>query len=190
MSDLENKNKDVLSHLIEGGRMLLFPSQMKLLTAWVAKTVMAAEFHESNRVAIPQSDRTYLMEHKKPPELGWNIWIAPYGGPQWAVQMLHYVGHLFSTAPGEPAVRADGPLNTQMTVITLGHLALYVISSSDEGRTFTMSNETMSDFRRIWPLPPRLEVWPQRRWLQKQDLATIVDSFCTSVGSPPLKLWD
>lgn len=157
MSDLENKNKAVLSNLIEGGKMLLFPSQMKLLAAWAAKTVMAAEYHEPHKVAVPQADRTYLMTHREPPPQGWNIWIAPYGGPQWAVQLLHFVGHLFSVAPGEPVSGAEGPLNTQMTLITLGHLAIFAVSTSDEGRTFTLKDESRSDFRRIWPLPQKLE---------------------------------
>jgi hypothetical protein len=191
MSNLENQNKAVLTALIEGKQMLLFPSQMKKLATWVAKTVMAGEFYDRAKIAIPQDQRTWLMGNLTPPNEGWSIWIGPYDGPQWAVELAHQTVHL---PPADPSKRipGDDTLNTQSTAMILGHLAIYVISTVSEGYPFfTLRGENLnrSDWRRIWPVPTTFEVWPRGRLLGKDDLVRIVNSFSHAIGAPPTLLF-
>lgn len=46
-----------------------------ILAAWVAMTVMVAEYTDAEDVAIPQEDRDFLHRLRLPPP-HWRIWIG------------------------------------------------------------------------------------------------------------------
>jgi hypothetical protein len=145
---------------------------------------MAAEYYDRAKIAIPQTQRTWLMENLAPPSDQWSIWIGPYVGPQWGVEMAHQTVHLPPTEPGR-RIPGDDTLNTQSTAIILGHVAFYVISTVSEGHPmFTLRDERKSDWRRIWPVPQRFEAFPLGRRLDKGDLQRLIDSFSVSIGAP------
>src|SRR5260221_10532881 len=76
LSQLETRTKPLLFRLIRAERVVLGSDEQSLLAVWAAKTIMTAEFVERDKVAIPQTNRTSLMQTLSPPNAGWWIWIA------------------------------------------------------------------------------------------------------------------
>ena len=70
LSDLEKRTKRLLLLLIHGLPFTLGPDAQVLLATWAAKTIMAAEFVDPTKVAIPPEDRASLMRNLVPPEQG------------------------------------------------------------------------------------------------------------------------
>lgn len=79
LSQIQNDAKPILIPLFEGGTITLDQTAQQLVATWVAMSTMTGEHlsQEQRRLAIPQSDRTWLMERRTPPP-GWCIWIGRY----------------------------------------------------------------------------------------------------------------
>jgi len=189
MSHLEIKNKAVLSALIKGQSLILTPFILRNLVGWVAKTAMMAEFHDPSTVCVPQAHRDHLRLHKVPPPDGWNIWMAPYEGPQWALKVFRHGLHMPPKRP-EDRIPGDMTRNTQQIMIAVGHVVFYIISSTSEGHTFTLGNERLADFRRIWPMPIGVQPFPRGRYLTTRELVRMIDSFNSWAGVPKLHTLD
>ena len=181
MSGLETRNRPLLTTLIQGGTCVVSEEEIRNLSAWVAKTVMAAEFYRKESVAIPQADRTWLRENLVPPIQGWNIWLTAFEGPIWAAGMRHESLNM-------PIPRPDGmferpfEINTQLTAMKLGFLAIVAISTTTPN-PFTIGDERTGDFRRIWPTPPGLFIWNPLRRLDEPAVDRVLDTFSTATGS-------
>ena len=118
------------------------------LAAWVAKTVMIAEFFKPETRAIPQANRTWLMENLIPPQVGWNIWMAPYAGPLWVTGIFHHSMELPVPGPDGSHPDPSGQRNTQLTTIKLGYIALVAITTTATSKPITIGDEQTSDFKR------------------------------------------
>ena len=69
LSQIQNDAKPVLIHLFEGRSITLDQPAQQAVAAWVAMSTMTGEHlsQDQRRVAIPQSDRTWLMDKRTPP---------------------------------------------------------------------------------------------------------------------------
>ena len=79
LSQIQNDAKPILIPLFEGGTITLEQTAQQMVATWVAMSTMTGEHlsQEQRRLAIPQSDRTWLIERRIPPP-GWCIWIGHY----------------------------------------------------------------------------------------------------------------
>jgi hypothetical protein len=79
LSQIQNEAKPILISLFERAKITLDPSEQQLVATWIAMATMTGEFlsQDEARIAVPQSDRTWLMEKRTPPP-GWCIWTGHY----------------------------------------------------------------------------------------------------------------
>ena len=170
LSGLEKRTKPLLLMLIHGMPFTLGRDAQITLATWVAKTVMAAEFVDPTKVAVPPEDRASLMRNLIPPERGWWIWMAGSQGVEWLTGIHH-----FSARMNVTPVDLETPdiVNLQSTTIGIGRLLIHAISTSVPGHSFALSNPDRSDLRPIWPHPTDPIGWPRLRLLTDNDINVI-----------------
>lgn len=180
MSRLQQETKPLLVPMLRGERITLRLKQQKLLTAWIAMTVMTGEFTEPNNTAISLADRQRLMRYGTLPT-HWKIWIGRCSGlldqPRWHHRVMTFA----EDETKLPISEAPPVHNTQTTTIRLGeHLIIHVMSSHVAKRII-----------RLWPLPgavaPALQqlfphrekivVWPTRQLLSGPDVLFLANRF-------------
>ena len=117
LSSLEKRTKSLLLPIIRGEKILLDRDNQLLLATWAAKTIMAAEFVDRTKIAIPQADRTSLMRNVSVPSAGWWIWIAGNQGNEWETGIYHFSARL-NVTPAD--LKTPDILNIQCTTIGIG----------------------------------------------------------------------
>jgi hypothetical protein len=172
--------------MLRGEPVILYSKQQKLLSAWIAMTVMTGEFSEPDNTAIPIGERQRLMDEWTLPT-HWRIWIGRCANvldqPRWHHRIMTF-GKLDAQLPiGEPVP----PSNTQTTTIRLGeHLIIHV-----------MSSEVAKRIVRLWKFPPGIAPalqqispslnaavsWPRKRILARGEIMLLADHFFDRANS-------
>lgn len=153
MSRLQQEAKPFLVPMLEGREIVLHKRAQRLLAAWTAMMVMAAEYVEPDLIAIPASDRAFLREEKRPPA-HWNIWIGTHCNKNFPLYS-HFVSEFIENESyRSPTGLSESP-NTQTTTICVGNYLVIFVMSSFIGREL---------FRR-WKLPAPIrasmhKIWP------------------------------
>src|SRR5258705_11505191 len=93
---------------------------------------MTSEFliHDKAQIAIPQSDREWLWNHRNPPP-DWRIWIGRYQRYRSAEQWVHCSVPIYNA--GEEPMVAEGEApqcNTQSTTFMVGELFVHAMSAA------------------------------------------------------------
>lgn len=170
LSDLEKRTKPLLLMLINGLPFTLDADAQVALATWAAKTIMAAEFVQPDKVAIPPEERASLMRNLVPPDGGWWIWMAGSQGVEWRTGIHHFSARINVTP-----VDLETPdiVNLQSTTIGIGGLLIHAISTTVPGHSFALSNPDRSDLRPIWPQPTAAITWPRPRLLTDENINVI-----------------
>jgi hypothetical protein len=173
LSELEKRIKPLLLMLINGMPFTLSVDAQVLLATWAAKTIMAAEFFDPAKIAIPQDDRASLMRNLIPPKMGWWIWLAGSQGLEWRTGLYHF-GARINLTPVD--LETPDIVNLQSTTIGIGQLLIHAVSTSVPGHSFALANPDRSDLRPIWPQPTDTITWPRLRLLTDDNINVITSN--------------
>jgi hypothetical protein len=150
----------------EGGTITLDQNAQQLVATWVAMSTMTGEHlsQDLRRLAIPQSDRTWLLERRTPPP-GWSIWIGHYprqeNPTKWVKASFPVVN-----ADKLPDIITDEDLapTMQTTVFSVGNLFAFAMSCHFpeiplgwDWRTAPTARELL---KRVWPISSAAVDWP------------------------------
>ncbi len=159
MSQVQTSVKPFLVPMLIGQGIGLHRNGQTTVAAWASTMVMVAEFLDRGKIAIPQVDRAFLYEKRRPPS-HWRIWVGRHRRklhPLYTHNILPFV----SKEEFERIPRGTmGEANTQTSTICLGeHLIIHV-----------MSSRVARSIVRRWSLPPIIDlrmaqIWPVRRSL-------------------------
>jgi len=182
MSRLQEEAKQFLVPLLLGKKSHLHRRAQRILAAWVAMTVMVAEFLYRDRLAIPATDRQWLRENRTAPA-HWRIWVGHQGrknAPMYYKNVLTLVSEEEFKSVPHPAL-PEG--NTQTTTISLGqHLLIHVMSSvvgAPYIRRWNIPAELAAGLGQIWPIRNGTIRWPPRHDLTFSDrgIETLANEF-------------
>jgi len=166
LSRIQNDARPILIPLFEGAKLSLDQPAQQRVATWVAMATMTGEYLSGDqaRVAIPQSDRTWLMQKGTPPP-GWCIWIGHYPRQQNPTQ---WVKASFPVAnvdelPETPTAEDLAP-TMQTTAFSVGDLFAFAMSCHlaeiPMGWDWRTAPEARNLLKRIWP-PHSDEInWP------------------------------
>jgi len=155
MNHQEEAVKSIISPLILGERCVLSREDQLTLASWAATKFMVAEQDDPECVVSIQEERTFVMEHRRPPT-NWRIWVAHQTGREWRTG---YAAHSATLGPldrnGIP-VPPDGSLrkNTQLATLGLGFLVLHAfITRVPEAQIDYPSSEVSFSHSPVSPKP-------------------------------------
>jgi hypothetical protein len=173
MSGIEGDARPSLNLLIQGVRTRLDADAQKKIATLVALVTVRNEFRDG-KLAIPESDRRWLLENRSPPP-GWKIWICRFSGygtkPFWSNRTA------LSSGP-PPAVEPS--YNTQQSTFVWGHICCVSFSSS-----FLSEIEGYDgQLRRIWPI--EMDIIDSRRDVPRVNQAG-VESLAEALGRALMK---
>ncbi len=162
MSQLQEDAKEFLVPMLAGQPVRLHRRAQHILSAWIAMLVMVAEYMEPDNVTVPESDRRFLMETRKPPR-HWRIWIACHRrqqAPLYSHNSLEFVQESEGFTRG-PATNH----NTQSSTICVGkHLVFHTMSSVlayDLIRRWRLPSTVATGLDQIWPVRTKIVTWPR-----------------------------
>lgn len=164
--------------LVTGSELLLTLAVQRALAAWVAKTVMIAEFASSEGVITSDRERETLRRTGEPPA-SWNIWIAKSSGHHWAAR---YVRHTAGLGPvGRKGVTKD----TQSVTLGMGRILVHAMSSTVPGMKFELPGKAET-FHFLWPVG-KATVWPPRSTLDHHEVEDFNQGFNRDFGTPEVE---
>jgi hypothetical protein len=150
------------------------------LATWITKTVMAAEYVDRTKVAIPQGDRTLFMSNPAPLPTCWWIWIAGSQGARWLTGLHHFSARA-SVPPVDPKTQSIP--NLQSTTIGIGCLLVFCVSSNwPHFSRFELSNPDRSNLIPIWPAASRVIEWPPNYFLRDDEIDVIAANIPRAFG--------
>lgn len=187
MSQLQEDAKPFLLPALTGKQTILLRKGQLTLSAWIAMMVMVAEYANRDKVAIPTSDRRWLLTKRQPPS-HWRIWIGSHVRTHYPL----FMHHVLSFSPTEQkfeSLTSETPavLNTQTSTICLGeHLLIHVMSSAPlrsilhrwhlpPGIELAMSQ--------IWPVRDRAVMWPNGIALADGDISALAQQFVLAANA-------
>lgn len=172
---MENRNRPFLLPLIQGLPRSISTFDVKVLSAWIAKTVMVGEYLHPQHITIPDHERLRMYADFEPPP-NWTIWIADYRGDKWRnLTMFHHMGRLSPVGPS-----GDVVADAHLTSIGIGRLFIQVAATAS-GYTIDTDNDA---FRRIWPLTGLALSWPPSRFIDDTEADFIANSFARIMKLP------
>jgi hypothetical protein len=166
LSQIQNDAKPFLIPLFEGRVVNLDQAAQENVAIWITMATMTGEHlsGERRRIAVPQSDRTWLMEKRSPPP-GWCIWIGHYPRSQ---ERMQWVKASFPVVDSDhlPETISNDDLSPtlQTTAFSVGDLYAFAMSSHFPEIPRGWDWRTAPSAREfLWPLwPPNGSVaeWP------------------------------
>jgi hypothetical protein len=112
--------------LIAGRSGKLTIDMQRILATWAVKTIMTGE-HINRKPVVQQHERTWLMQHLRPPP-GWFVSIAPYNGTEWReLGMFQHASTLEVPLVNNGTVTEH---NLGLSFIGMGHLLLIIRHST------------------------------------------------------------
>jgi hypothetical protein len=179
MGKLEEAAKPILEALIYGYPLNLGPSGQGVLARWIAKTTMTAEFMVPSQVAIKPWEREALrLSTQGLPH--WQIWVGFYSG------MELQSGGIFHHTVGlyHPSKVSIGVKNTQFTVLFLGRLFAFCISSENDRLAFQVGDEMKRAVRRLWPSDAAIVSWPPEASIDDRGAVALENMLGALLGTP------
>jgi hypothetical protein len=166
LSEIQNRAKDLLIPLFNGNPCDLSPDDQAALATWMAMATMTGEFLSADRkrIAIPQSDRTWLMDRKTAPP-GWHVWAGHYERRDWPAQWVK-AGFPIVNADELPAVISDEDKRPTMqtTAFTVGKLFVFAMSSEfpeiPAGWDWRTAPLARTKLVKLWPTTEQTIKWP------------------------------
>jgi hypothetical protein len=166
LSRIQNNAKPFLIPLFEGATAVLDQAAQQTVATWVAMATMTGEHlsKEQRRVAVPQSDRTWLIENLTPPS-GWCIWIGHYPRKE---NLTQWVKASFPVVNSDklPDTLTDDDLapTMQTTAFSVGHLYAFAMSCHfpeiPRGWDWRTAPSARELLKCIWPSKPDAVHWP------------------------------
>lgn len=182
MSQLQQAAMPHVIPMLEGRPTSLNRAAQKIVSAWVAMTVMTAEYANETMVAVPQCERDYLRVTRKPPKT-WRIWIGHYSRSHMTQRYWHSALALTDQEVERVTLYVPHPPNTQTTAICFGeHLFVYVMSSDvalARGliRRWRFPVSSRASLRQIWPSAAAAIAWPLGPPLSGAQVSFIAEDF-------------
>jgi hypothetical protein len=178
MRRIDAQVRPLLIPLITGCELLLTPGAQRALAAWVAKTVMIAEFASNEGVITPDRERDTLRRTHEPPA-SWNIWIAKSSGRNWTAR---YVRHTAGLGPvGRKGVSKD----TQSVTFGMGRILVHAMSSTVPGMKFELPGKAET-FHFLWSAN-KATLWPPRGTLDHREIEDFNHAFNRDFGTPEVE---
>jgi hypothetical protein len=141
--------------------------------------VMVAEHTNRDLVSIPQADRTFLMEHEKPPN-HWRIWIGAHLNETFPIFTHHVLDFAEEGAEVPRGARSSGQ-NTHATTICLGqHLLIHAMSSINAKRIvrrWSLPTPVRRALHQIWPVDATSVRWSPDLRLNDAGIELLADDF-------------
>jgi hypothetical protein len=117
MSVLQEDVRLYLVPMLLGQPASLHRKAQKTLAAWIAMTTMTSDVVDKGKTAIPQIERTYLLESRLPPR-HWVIFLTAALKPKGPSDSLWYHNVTTFMRPGDdPALYSIEESNTQTATI-------------------------------------------------------------------------
>jgi hypothetical protein len=166
LSVIQNNAKDRLVPLFRGVPCILSVDDQTAIAMWVAMATMTGEYLSADRkrLAIPQSDRRWLMERKSVPS-GWHIWAGRYERKNWPAQWVK-AGFPIVNADELPTEISDEDKRPTMqtTAFTVGKLFVFAMSSEfpeiPAGWDWRTAPLARTKLVKLWPATVQSIGWP------------------------------
>lgn len=88
MRIIENQAIPILTPMINGNNILLYPHHQKVIATWAALKFMISEYDLKSPVTVHHSHRKFMFRHKLPPTKGWAIWISSFEKVNWVAEWV------------------------------------------------------------------------------------------------------
>lgn len=165
MSDWEQIVAPIATPVILGEKVALNALDQTILAAWIAKTMMVAQYFHPTQVTIPQSDRTYLMNNLMTPNL-WQIWIGHTD-----CVGLDYYNYAAQLGRDTPDPQTESGSNIQCSSIKIGRFIAVAISQVlfPNGSRMLIMRQFENIAPRLWPLAWVPMTWPRNRALNNDE---------------------
>src|SRR5579863_3278397 len=111
MSRLQNSAKPLLAPFLLGDPTTLHKRAQRVVATWTAMTVMVGEYASRECIAIPQTDRDFLMGERQPPP-HWRIWIGAHSCQEFPLYSHNVLPLAYEKPEGLPDDFLSDP-NTQ-----------------------------------------------------------------------------
>jgi len=160
MSGLQTSAKPYLLTLIEGEATALDINAQRSIAAWVAMTVIVAEYFEG-RISTTYGDRRYLRMTLKPSDR-WKIHIGHFVRGNWKPHLIHHTFPISSRKHRIQRNESGIPKpNTQTTTFTVGQLYIFAASSpTDIFEQWRVTADGAGKLTQIWPILRNVVGWP------------------------------
>ena len=156
MSQVDDSARTAATPLIQGVKAYVTQDMQGALALWFSKIATIADSRKPKRSLVPQAQRSYIMEYKRPPD-EWEIWLASYGGSDYRdLALLQRNGVLDFTPLLGPFERFKGFAET--TFLGMGKLTALVIAGDLPMMDFN-AGKYSEIARKIWPVGNSFE-WP------------------------------
>lgn len=172
MSVLETQAKPALAAMIRDEEVEISPEIQRRLSAWAAMTAIVAECTDPPTQAVPPHDRAVLMGASAPPE-HWRIWFGRYRGREWK-QRYRHIGMLAATSRTEALAHAGVP-NTQTSTFVVGHMLVFISSSTLLEPDTDLVPALASKLIRVWPISDDTVAWPPVHVLGDEEVNWLSD---------------
>jgi hypothetical protein len=165
LSRIQSDAKSTLVPLFEGAPYSLDQAAQQRVATWIAMATMAGEYLSLDpaRIAIPQSDRTWLMENGVPPT-GWCIWIGHYPREQNPTQWVKASFPIVNADELPPEAPKDPAPTMQTTAFSVGKLFAFAMSCHFPeiplGWDWRTAPEARTLLKRVWPPNSKEIDWP------------------------------
>lgn len=180
MSRLDAQVRPLLLPLIGGAEITLTPGAQTALAAWIAKTIMIAEFASAQHVVTPKAERESLRQTRQAPA-SWNIWIAYNRDKNWSAR---YVRHSARLGPiGNPAKTVQN--DTQSVTLGMRSVLVHAMMSTVAGMNFELPDNANS-FQCLWPVSKTIS-WPPRGTLGPEEMDVFSQTISRDFGSPEVE---
>jgi hypothetical protein len=179
MSRLDAQVRPLLVPLVTGKELNLTPAAQRSLAAWIAKTIMIAEFASGDGVITPRVERETLRVTMEPPK-SWNIWVARSSGRNWVARYVRHTAGLGATDT-KKGIQKD----TQSITLGMGRIIVHVMASNVPGMKFELPSKADS-FHFLWPARKAIS-WPPRGALDHDEAEDFSLAFNRDFGTPEME---
>jgi hypothetical protein len=166
MSRIQQEAKPALISLFNGEQCTIDQTEQQQVATWCAMATMTGEYlsQDRARIVIPQSDRTWLMDHQTPPP-DWCIWIGRYERQDNPTQWVKASIPVLNTDElPETISDHDRRPTLQTTAFTVGQLFVFSISCHfaeiPRGWDWRTAPAARTLLKQIWPLTHQTIEWP------------------------------
>lgn len=172
MSSLQNAAKPILIPLLQGAAATLSHDRQNTLAAWVAMTVICAEYLQPRSVSISVTARRWLYKERTAPA-DLRIWLGNYKRGDWKPHWIHNSLRISEAEGRYPWTinSEDTPRpNTQTTTYVAGQLFVHAFSCPfpEVLNARKITDVVDSHLLQIWPIRHSFVAWPPTAIIDRQ----------------------